>query len=645
MVTRLDRIETLQRGRSGRPGRAQTPPKDRATLVVDSTWDIETEDWSIFVAGALYVPGGKTKTFGWRQEEAFVDCLLSLGEHTTWSFNGGKFDHLWLMRHVIKRRITDFKLSFSGAAIACMQIGETLFRDAARVAGPMSLATFAQVGGGQAKEGTGLPCRCGQACGGYCSIRRSMLPAEEIRMRDYMVQDCRALYSVLDFLCTYCDRKDLDLKPTIGASAWATAERMGVERASWKGGSLTELSLYQKVRKAYYGGRTQVLKPVSKQGWHYDIHSAYPAAFAACELPTGERSELFGSEASRAYADGKLGAFRAIVHVPECFYPPLPVRTRLRSAYPIGTFGGWWTGLELASAEAVGARIERIDECVSWSDRALVLSDLGRRIWQLRDEARVEGAEALAKWLKGYINSCSGKLSMRPESENIVGSDRAEFCAADFPCAGHCVRSRCCEHACRGNCGATPPLGSIELGLFRKRSLHLAHCSHVEWAAHVTAHARIKLLAMAGEDSVYCDTDSMFCERERVDADVGPGLGQWGLEDRYRDFLALAPKTYRYTDMASGELRAASKGVPDAVKNWGKISDPLSDGVTVDRGVLSFKQAIKAGDPFQRKYLTRKLRGDGRHFGDRILRADGRTYPQTVREVDEDTMELADNAT
>lgn len=633
-----NRASTLQRS-PGRPKKAA-----RSTLQVDSTWDIETEAWDTFVAGAIFAPGQETRVFTWRQEEAFVDHLLSLGEHTTWAFNGGRFDTLWLMRHVLKRRITDFQISFSGSAIATLKIGDTYFRDAARVAGPMSLKDFAKVGGGSEKVDTGLPCRCGASCGGYCSIRRDMPAAEQRRMIEYMVQDCRALYGVLDWLCFYCERHDLDLKPTIGASSWATAERMGVERASWKGGKLSELSLYQKVRKAYYGGRTQVFKPLSSAGWHYDIHSAYPAAFASVTFPTGERSELHGSKASRSYARGRLGVFRAVVHVPEHFCPPLPVRTRFRSAYPVGTFGGWWTGLELQAAESRGATIRRVDEAVCWSDGELVLAPLGRRIWDLRDQASAEGASALAKWLKGYINSCSGKLSMRPESEMLVGVAGAKFCPASWKCGGYCDKGKCCVHRCSGRCGATPSLGSVELGLFRRKTMHLASCSHVEWAAYVTAQTRVTLGDMMGEDSVYCDTDSMFCEKERT-GNIGPQLGQWGLEDRYSDFRALAPKTYRYTDAETGKPRAASKGIPDSVKNWDQLADPLAAGVTVDRGVMSFKSAVRAGaDPFVRKNLTRKLRGDGKHFGDRILGPDGRTHPTTVQQVDDDYWELVNHA-
>ncbi len=621
-------------------------PAARQTLQIDSVWDIETEAWDTFVAGCLYVPGGQTKTFTWRQEEAFVDELLSLGDHTTGAFNGGRFDTLWLMRHVLKRRITDVRLSFSGSAIATLKIGKTYFRDAARVAGPMSLKDFALVGGGQAKSGTGLPCRCGASCGGYCSIRRNMIDSERAAMVEYMVQDCRSLYSVLDFLCTYCDRNDLDLRSTIGASSWATAARaFGVPKADWTDGKLSELSLYQKVRKSYYGGRTQVLKPLSSSGYHYDIHSAYPAAFANQLLPIGERKELHGKSASAAFAAGKLGSYCAVVHVPsDVWFPPLPVRTRFRGAYPVGAFGGWWTGTELQAAVQHGATIGRIVEGVAWSDEGMVLRPLGERIWRLRDEARASGAEQLARWLKGYINSCSGKLAMRPNSETVVTADGAKSCPGGDHPGRACHPQRCCRHQlCTRRCGATPPLGSVEFGLFRKQQWFLSGCSHIEWAAHVTAFARGRVLAFAGEDSVYCDTDSMFCEKERETLwgrNIGPDLGQWGLEDRYRDFQALAPKTYRYTDADTGEPRAASKGIPDSVKNWAQLSDPLSAGVTVDRGVMSFKSAIRAGDPFQRKNLTRKLRGDGRHFGDRVLRDDGRTWPVTVRQHDEDYWEL-----
>jgi hypothetical protein len=604
--------------------------RDRESIAVDGTWDIETEAWTRFLCGALYLPGFGTQTFRWQEEDDFVDALLAQEEMTLWAHFGGNFDMLWLAKHIARRGISDFQYSLAGSAVAAMKIGNVTFRDSFRLI-PMPLEKASQLGNVRKSE-AGVP---------FERFKRGMRESEYKKVIDYMVIDCIALYSALDAVSTFAERHDLDLRPTIGASAWATVERSGVEKADWKGSHASDLALYQRARQAYYGGRTQVFQPVSAAGYHYDINSAYPAALASLELPMGERTEVHGKQASRAYANGQLGLFRASVHVPrDIFVPPLPVRTRFRSAYPVGRFGGWWSGLELKGAEALGATIRRVDAGLVWSARGMVLEPFCRHVWALRDAAGPK--TAWGAWLKWYANSLTGKLAMRPESESIVGAQEVSPCPASFDCRGVCDRKRrCCRHHCSGHCGATRPLGPAELGLFARKKIHLARCAHVEWAAHLTAHARLEVARFAegGDDAVYCDTDSLFCERRRNGDRIGPALGQWKLEDRYRDMLALAPKTYRYTDADTQKQVAASKGIANPLENFGLLE--AGRPVTVEKGVMTFRSAVQTGDLFTRKKLTRQLRGDGIHFGDRVLRKDGRTYPQTVKQIDEEMWELS----
>lgn len=442
--------------------------------------------------------------------------------------------------------------------------------------------------------------------------------------------------SLLDSVCVLAERWDLDLKPTIGASAWATVARSGVIKADW-GDKTRVTDDYKRARKAYYGGRTQVFKPNSEKGYTYDIHSAYPAALASLRLPTGERTYVRGDEAGAAFASGRPGIYRAGVRVAECFIPPLPIRAKLRNGYPVGKFCGWWTALELQSALDRGAVVERITEGMVWSSSDLVLAPFCKKFWTIRADA---GAKTpLGIWVKLIINSLTGKMAAKPELERIHSDPDAKlFCDAAFDCLdGIMCGMGCCKHRCTGRCGKLTPMAGCDLPIFLKKYEQLSSHSHVEWSAYLTSYTRAELLRFAGDgaDAVYCDTDSLFCERERHDG-VGDDLGEWGLDAVYKGFEGLAPKTYRYYE-ADGTPHGASKGIPDAVANF----DRLRQGVTVDRGVNTFKSAVRKGDFFARKNLTRAIKADGVHFGDRKLGPDGRTYPPTVNELADELWEIS----
>jgi hypothetical protein len=103
------------------------PSKSRSTIQVSGTWDIETEDWSTFVTGALHIPGQETRAWSWRKEEDFVSTLISL-EGIYWAHNGGRFDSLWLLGHLAKRGISA-RVSLAGSDAIAVMVGKATFRD------------------------------------------------------------------------------------------------------------------------------------------------------------------------------------------------------------------------------------------------------------------------------------------------------------------------------------------------------------------------------------------------------------------------------------------------------------------------------------------------------------------------------------
>jgi hypothetical protein len=636
-------------------------PKERKTVSIDGVFDIETETWDKFVVGDVYdIESCKHYQRWWQDEQELVDYIISLpslidaDSYTLWAHNGGRFDTLWVAKRFLERYITCDVFS-AGARIVCLKVrakhGDLIIRDSAALI-PMSLRKAAAIGGTHKLE-TGLLCVCTEeerlnpitgepdaGCGGYCSITRNMSPSDMLSLSTYLGIDCVALAKTLRTLHAFAEEKDLDLAGTIGSSSWKSAQRrLALEDADWRNNRTSPGTLYNYVKGGYFGGRTQTPCPVpGKMVFRYDMNSAYPAALANIELPTGRRYEKYGKEAQKAYDSSRDGVFSARVFVPESFLPPLPRRTKERITYPVGEFWGEWTGNELRYAQTQGVEVRNISRCCVWDSSTPVFRDYCRYLWSLRADAGPK--TALGQWCKWLANSLTGKLAQRPETEVVVINPReVVFCPADANCKGGVLCksngwSLCCPHKCRGACGSYKAIDP-DKQIWTREMWRLDGCSYVHWAAYLTAHTRVQLHKFAiadgmnGLGTVYMDTDSVYTTVERHGEMIDEmALGKFKLEGMAMEFASLAPKTYSYIDPETGEFVHKSKGIPEGARNF----ELLLQGkrVPMDRGVRTFKTAARGGNLFQRKQTSRQLHADGIHFGDRILGPDGRTYPQTA---------------
>ena len=592
--------------------------RQRRTITVDGVFDIETEDWDRFVCGSL-VTSWQSRSYWWSSETRMVDDLLGF-EGCVWAHNGGRFDCLWLLEHIVQRGLRA-QIGLAGHRIVYLQCGKLEVRDSAALI-PISLkkaATIGKVG----KTSTGLDCDCGEACGGYCNIRRLTTPEKQQTMIDYCVQDCKALFSTLRELSAYAEAEDLDLRGTIGASAWATAARWcGLEAASWtaENSDHSDTQNYKFARKGYFGGRNQVFAPRCDVGHRYDVRSAYPAALSQLSIPHGSfKRTSKPSEVARLFDRGSEGIFSGAVHVdPSVWIPVLPYRSHQRISFPIGPIYGTWTAHELRYALEVGAaKILDFGECLTWSDSSPLLAPFVDRVWKLR--ARSEPRSALGTWLKLFLNALTGKVAMNPELQTFAiyaGEDKPP------PCTCPTGYGKLCQ------CENWQPL-NFSRSVWAKTSWAIPDCGHVQWAAYLTSQARVnlhrELVSSPYRDAVYCDTDSVFSVVERPSSEAEE-LGTWRHEGQFAEFQAYAPKVYSYHDPATGEFVAKAKGVPDAVLNWSR----LKDGIKVKRGVLSFRAAMQEDRFFIRKEYDRRVSEDAKWYGDRLLAEDGRTYATTV---------------
>ena len=618
-------------------------------IELDAFFDIETTEWDQFVLGGLIDKSGSF--YCSEDPEDFYSHLVSI-KGTCWSWNGGLFDNLWAI-DMARKAGHHVRISAAGTRVTrALLRGNCCLRDAVALV-PMSLSKAAGIAGIQIAKDTGLPCskRCKldrkslESCGGYCSIKRGMAPSEMRLLLDYLRLDVEGGWQIMRAVIDSAKSFGFQLRGTVGASSYATmAQWCRLEPACW------EWRHFKRARSAYFGGRCQVFRPSAVSGHRYDIHSAYPAALSTTRLPVGEAFEAVGARARRAYLRQKEGVYTAVVTVHgDTFIPPLPWRLGgrrdgrgSRICYPVGTFRGTWTRIELEYAESLGHDVEIVSGLI-WEDAETILKPFVDKVWEYRAQAGT--STAMGKWLKWFANSATGKLAESPYKDQIYlhpDHDKIKHCqgSAGPRGADNVGHWGCTDEKCTGACGKWKMLDRVG-ELWAQPIFRIPANGHVHWAAYLTASTRVTWHKMAvadgqgGRTAVYGDTDSVFATIPR-DHNIGPELGQWGSDGPFHDFIAVAPKCYKYVDSATAKEAVRAKGLsgisPDDFQRF--LRGGHTGKIVRDRGVMGLRSAARAGDRlFIRKMISRSNRADGIHFGDRVLRSDGLTYPQTTKEL------------
>jgi hypothetical protein len=571
-------------------------------MKISGTLDIECATWDRFAVASTYQPtqdgAGNGETTIHRSIAHLVDHLLARPKTTWWAHAGGNYDFLAIAEELRKRGIP-CSVDLAGARVSRIVGGGIVLRDSWPLV-PLSLHTACALAGERAPV-LGLPCRCGLACGGYCQIR----PSDARRVvADYCAADARVLYRVLVAVRQHGADLELEMRGTLGGTAWATAKKA----LNLPDADLPSM-LWRQTRTAYFGGRITIARPrADGPGSHWDISSAYPAALATTPVPHGQVGVVARKDALSCLVRDRPGIYSCEVTVPEMFLPPLPVRQGDRVTYPIGTFRGCWTLHELRAAIVRGVKIGAVHWAVVWEHSSVLFEDLIETWWRAR--ARAGKKTPLGEWLRLLSNSLTGKFAQGPERKSArMFPDEIKICEAKKPCS----RTRCV-----GACGAYEQLdmwGQVWGVPFYRP----ANSGHVQWAAYLTAATRERWLVGAesqGLDLVYGDTDSIWTTSRVAPQPSGAGLGRWEYKHAWQDWECAAPRAYRYVAQdGARETKTAGMRISDEEWSAGTAAS--------DRGVLSFVEAARSGRGlFRRRHQgwTLPTRGkDGGWYGDRLL--------------------------
>jgi len=285
------------------------------------------------------------------------------------------------------------------------------------------------------------------------------------------------------------------------------------------------------VRPAYFGGRTEIFKPLF---WGdktnllscYDVNSLYPAVMLG-EMPTN-----FDYNTSKYYPD-KMGFYDAEVEVPDSMYiPPLglvfDVNDSEKFIFPTGRFKGRWTTIELEYARLLGVKIIKTGKGVIFQNGGKIFENYILDLYKIRENSSKDSVDnILAKLL---MNSCYGRMGLRRDRESIVFDDGQEGIRilAELPYQGRKDMV-------------------TRIGLEAK---HLdSSFSNVAIAAWVTSLARIhmhKIYMQAPEKLYYSDTDSAYTTKKYKD---DKKLGGVKFEYACDSACFLLPKTYLVSTM------------------------------------------------------------------------------------------------
>ncbi len=589
---------------------------ERRPFKLTGTLDLECADWDIFVVGVVY-DGHLPRVF--RDLDELIDHLRGVGG-IWFAHAGGIYDLLAILERCRIRGIS-CQVDRSAGRVTRIVIGKLTLRDSYAI-WPVPLH---EICGAIGVEVPHLPwkcicaersCNCGcGGCGAYCRITSAMVGSSDPDLDFYCIADCRALYDGLTQLNEFATAASINLRGTLGQTAWVNAQaELGIpdSEITWK--------TWRHARQGDKGGRQAIIRPRAHgPGSHHDICNAYPAQLARAELPVGDVRELGGKHARAALHRARPGLYTLTVRVPDnLFLPPLPWSCGGNLTFPIGEFSGTWTLPELVAAFERGVSITEVHAALVYEATAPIFAPLVKRWYDIR---RAAGRKTpLGQWIGRLAKTLTGKFAEKPDrSRTMMYPTEIKFCD----------RTGRCRNGCTKRCGAYEQV-DLDGHIWAIPFSHLGTSAYPQWSAYLRAQTRVQWLEQAeryGEDLVMGNTDSIWTLGRKSPAPLGDDLGQWEYQHAWTELEIRSISTYAYRD-EHGVFQI--RGIPGLTEDdWKRGSGVL------DRGVQTFASAAKSPHGlFHRRHRKWSLPTDDRSmYGDRRLGSGGVTYPIEAAEL------------
>lgn len=506
---------------------------------------------------------------------------------TIYAHNGGKFDYLFLVRHL---RGT---VKFKGRAIMSCKIGNHELRDSLHIL-PEKLAAWKKDHFDYSKMK-----RCNRA-----KFRAEIL--------DYLHSDCVYLFDIIKSFVG-----EFGLKISIGQAAFSSLKK------SYTVARVSEAS-DEFLRRYFFGGRVECIggrgifdSRAGREDFKlYDLNSAYPDAMANCAHPIGNEYNWRRGSISddTVFVDVECRNFGA-------FVSRTSTNPFAEAGPTFGEFGRfyvtrWEYDVAIKYNLIDDVRLIGVVDCrerSNFSSFIVPIYERRRAVKKAMEELRLKGREDTTEFeelkkqdlfLKYLLNNASGKFAQNPRNfKEYYYTDIGEMPPRDW--------MQWLEEASDDDKHkfGFPVERTEEFQIWAKPSPGRRY-NNVGTAASITGAVRAKLLEAIqhATEPVYCDTDSIICRHldgNGVEFDVAK-LGAWKLEATFDRVIVAGRKLYAcevqgYPDGHEKRVKIRSKGATGL--KWGDFEKMLDNEI-----ITTLNKAPTISKTGQQTYLRRNIR-------------------------------------
>lgn len=308
------------------------------------------------------------------------------------------------------------------------------------------------------------------------------------------------------------------------------------------------------IRYGYYGGHSDVYKPLGYNLYYYDVNSLYPYIMKEFSMPGGKgvwRNNLEGYELSSLC--GFIQAY--VICPPEMNNPFLPFKNSDGTLlFPTGSFVGIYYSEELIFAQKLGYKIYPIKGYL-FEMMESPFKDFVSALSAKRQEAQKINDLGLSYIYKRLMNSLYGRFGIKDEGT------LTEFC--DKERHNYLIKHGDIRNAYELSERFYLVIYTMNSSRISDTKWEPPRLAAIQMSAAITACARIYMYQFIGrDDCFYTDTDSAVLQNplppELVDPTV---LGCLKLEHELESGLFLAAKSYVLNPKYSEKPIIKNKGI------------------------------------------------------------------------------------
>lgn len=428
----------------------------------------------------------------------------------------------------------------------------------------------------------------------------------------YMKQDCLTLLHLLnkyiDLLKEYnCDITTKNSVSSIALSIFRNEDNNFYNYHKTPLHKLTS-NIDEFIRKSYFGGATEIYKPLGFDIKVYDVNSMYPAAMIDNDMPIGKPK--FTKEVD---LDNFFGFVLCKCEVPSDLYRPvLPFKKGGVVIYPTGEFEGVYFSEELKYAQSKGYKIT--PKCGYTFERGRPFTTFMEYFYNKRIEDKNNRTKST--FYKLVMNSLYGRMGLKKEISEMAIVDRYNFDkistvfkVEDYSEFGDEVIIKYNKEIDKDRLSVLERYYDVDevKKLVRRVDVLLDNqMSAVQIASAVTSYSRMKILEFSEKyDSLYIDTDAIYTNK-RIEG--SNKLGELKFEGEYKTTIFLSSKCYLLYNHEE-DYKLTFKGLKTPYKRFKKeeILEIFLDKLKEEHEKLSFEEVRKFVKCFKELSIKKQI--------------------------------------